>query len=177
VNATADACRSQLEQLLRRDLTGWEGLSHGCTEQDISQWLPLLPGEGLAHLGSDAVEYRFRVVEAGGLIEPVRLYFSDRTLCLARTGLWSTDRIECERVLQGLGDPLDRLDLGFGVQFIPGGEWVYPAQGLTVAVLPDTGLIAGVAAYRPTDVDTYRRCFQESSPVREFPSPRHQNPA
>ena len=176
MSATTDACKGRLEQLLRRDLTGWEGLSEGCAEQDIAQWLPLRPGEGLAHLGSDAVEYRFRVAEAHGLIEPVRLYFSDRTLCLARTGLWSTDRIECERVLRDLGDPPDRLDLVFGVQFIPGGEWLYPARGLTVAVLPDTGLIASVAAYRPTSVDTYRRRFHDSSLVREFPSPRHENP-
>lgn len=61
--------------------------------------------------------------------------------------------------------------------FPTGGEWLYPARGLTVAVLPGTGLIAFVAAYRPASMDTYRRCFHDSSLMREFPSPRHENPA
>jgi hypothetical protein len=172
VSAATDVCKGRLEQLLRRELAGWEGLPEGCAEQDVARWLPLRPGEGIAHLGTEMVEYRFRVAEAAGFTEPVRLHFRDGALCLVRTGLWSTDRTECGRLLRDLGDPPDRLNLVFGMGMIADGEWVYAARGLTLGVIPDTGLIASVAAYRPCSVNTYRRCFHDGEPAREFPGLR-----
>jgi hypothetical protein len=172
VTAPTNVCKDRLEQFLRRELAGWEGLPKKCAEQDVARSLPLRPGEGIAYLGSERVEYRFRVVEAVGFIEPVRLYFREGALCLVRTGLWSTERAECERLLRDLGDPQDRLNLVFGMGMIADGEWVYAARGLTLGVIPDTGLIAGVAAYRPCSVDKYRRCFYDGEPAREFPGLR-----
>jgi hypothetical protein len=168
VSATPSGCRGTLARILRRDLAGWEGLPDGCTERGIARWLPLRAGEGIAHLGSERVEYRFRAAETSGFSETVRLYFRDGTLRLVRTGLWSTEQVECDRVLRELGDPQDRLDLLFGVQSITDGEWIYPSRGLSVAVLPGTRLIADLAAYQPSTVDTFRRCLHECSPPREF---------
>ena len=167
-----DVCKGRLEQFLRRELAGWEGLSEGCAEQDVARWLPLRPSEGIAHLGSEMVEYRFRVAVAVGFTEPLRLHFRNGVLWLVRTGLWSTDRTECRRLLRDLGDPSDRLNLVFGMGIIADGEWVYAARGLTLGVIPDTGLIASVSAYGPCSVNTYRRCFHDGEPVREFPGLR-----
>ena len=105
MNAEADTCKEHLEQFMRRDLAGWMGLSGQCAEHDVARWLPLREGEGVARLGSDMIEYRFRVTEAGGYAEPVRLMFHDAALCLVRTGLLSTKRTECQRLLHDLGDP------------------------------------------------------------------------
>jgi len=88
--------------------------------------------EGLVRLGSEKVEYRVRLTDADAYPEPVRLMSPDEALCLVRTGLFSADRAECERVLRELGDPPDRLDLVFGVGTIADGEWVYAARGLTL---------------------------------------------
>jgi hypothetical protein len=169
VTAPTNVCKDRLDQFLRRELATLEGLPTTCTEQDVARSRPLRPGEGIAYLGSERVEYRFRVVEAVGFIEPVRLYFGGAALCLVRTGLWSTDRAECERLLRDLGDPQDRLNLAFGMGMIADGEWVYAARGLTLGVIPDTGLIASVAAYPPCSVDKYRRYFYDGEPAREFP--------
>jgi len=167
-----DVCRGRLELFLHRELAGWEGLPEGCTEQDVARWLPLRQGEGIAHLGSERVEYRYRMAEVAGFTEPVQLYFRDQILCLVWTGLWSTDRTAGERLLQDLGDPPDRLDLGFGMGVIPGGEWVYAARGLMLGVSLSTGLMARVACYPPCSVVEYRRCLHHTEPVREFPGLR-----
>jgi hypothetical protein len=161
-----------LEQFIRRDLVGWMGLSGTCAEPDVARWLPLREGEGVVRLGSEMIDYRLRVTEATAFAEPVRLLFRDATLCLVRTGMLSTDRAECERLLRDLGDPPDRLDLVFGMGIVANGEWVYAARGLTLGVIPETGLIASVAAYWPSSPDSYRRYFHNSEPAREFPGLR-----
>jgi hypothetical protein len=169
MSAATEACKDRLEQFLRRNLAGWQGLPADCAELDIAQWLPLRPGEGITHLGSETIEYRFRVAEAPGFTAPPRLHFRDGVLFLVRTGLWSTDRTECTRLLRDLGEPPDRLDLVFGTGLIANGEWVYAASGLSLGVIPDTGLIASVNAFVPCSVDVYRRRFHDPEPAREFP--------
>ena len=104
MSAATDVCKSRLEQFLRRELADWEGLPDGCAERDVGRWLPLRAGEGIAHLGSEMVEYRFRAAEVAGFPEPVRLHIRAGVLCLVRTGLWSTDHTECTRLLRALGD-------------------------------------------------------------------------
>jgi hypothetical protein len=173
MSEAANACKGRLEQFLRRELAGWHGLPEGCVAEDLPSWVKLRSGEGLAHFGSEIVEYRFRVAEAAGFAEPVRLYFRDGVLCLIRTGLWSTDWSVCERLLRELGDPPDRLDLVFGMGFIAGGERVYATRGLMLGAIPDTGLIANVAGYPPCTLDVYRRRYRDAEPAREFPPSRH----
>jgi hypothetical protein len=172
MTAPINVLRDRLEQFLRREVVEWEGLPAKCTEQDLEVWLSLSSGEGIAHLGTDGVQYRFRTVEAIGFTEPVRLYFRGETLRLVRAGLWSSNRLECERVLRSLGDPQARLDLAFGMRLIPDGEWIYESRGLALAVIPDTGLIAYVSAYIPCNVDEYRRYFHDAEFTREFRGPR-----
>jgi hypothetical protein len=170
MSTATDVCRIRLERFMRRELADWDGLPQECSERDLEQWLPLRPGEGIVHLGSDIVEYRFRVAaDTVGFPEPVRFHFSGGALSLIRTGIWSFDRAECERLLQHLGPPSERLSLMFGMGTIPDGEWVYAAIGLNLGVIPETGLIASVSAYQPCDIDVYLRRFQEIQPVREFP--------
>jgi hypothetical protein len=166
---TADPRRSRIEQFLRRDLADWVGLPEGCSEENLERWLSLRPGEGIVQLGTEIVTYRFRVVEAAGFAEPVRLHFREGELRLIRTGLWSKDRRECEQMLRDLGDPPGRADLMFGMGMIADGEWVYAARGLTVGVIPETGLIASVSAYQPCSADVYLQRFHDRRPTREFP--------
>ena len=167
-----EACRAGIESLLRRDLAGWAGLPAGCGEAGVEAWLRLTPGEGVVQLGSERVEYRFRVAPAAGFTEPVRLHFLSSELRLLRTGLWPASRAECERLLGALGEAPDRFDLAFGGRVIPGAEWVYAGQGLALGVLADTGLIASVSAFAPCGADTYLRLFHSAEPVREFPGRR-----
>lgn len=164
-----DACRIRVEQFMRRELAQWDGLPNGCFEQEIQRWLQLRPGVGIAHLGSDVVEYRFRAVaDAAGFHDPVRFYFLGAELSLIRTGVWSFDRAECERLLQHLGEAPNRLGLIFGMGTIPEGEWVYASLGLTLGVIPETGIITSVSAYQPCSIDAYRRRLHDIQQAREF---------
>lgn len=171
MNALTGVCKHRLEQFLRRDLSEWTGVPEACSEADVVNWLNPRPGEGLTHLGTDVIPYRFRVTEAAGFDEPIRVYFRDGALSLVRTGLWSSDREECDRVLKELGEPQARLDLVFGTGVIAGGEWVYAKRGLTVAVSPERGWITSASGYPPCSMDVYLRCLHDHEPVREFPGP------
>ncbi|MUL63096.1 hypothetical protein BOO86_01355 [Mycobacterium sp. CBMA 234] len=154
---------------MRRELASWDGLPAGCLEHDIEEWLPLRPGDGIAHFGSGITEYRFRVAaETADFPEPVRLYLCDDELMLIRTGVWSFDRDECVRLLDQFGNPPDRADLIFGMGVIPGGEWVYAAKGLALGVVPETGVIASVSAYKPCTVNFYLQNFHDIERAREF---------
>jgi hypothetical protein len=173
MSEAANACKVRLAQFFRRELAGWHGLPQQCVAEDLPDSVTLRSGEGLAHFGTDVVEYRFRVAETASFTEPVQLYFDGGTLCLIRTGLWSTDRSVCQRLLRELGDPPDRLDLTLGMRVVARAEWVYATRGLMLAVLSDTGLIASVAGYPPCTLDVYRRCYRDADPAREFPPSRH----
>jgi len=171
VSVTVERCRVPLSRFLSRELSDWRGLPSHCRERDLEALFPLRPGEGATRLGVDLVSYRFRVLEWPGLLEPVHLLFASDILRMLRTGLWSTDRSECDRLLGELGQPDSRVDLAFGVTWIPDGDWVYASRGLTLSVIPDTGLIAGVEAYPPGTLQSYLRSFHNTSPAREFPAP------
>lgn len=168
MNPANNPCPQTLAQFLSRDLAGWRGLTEGCSFQDVASCVPLLPGEGVARLGTDIVEYRFRAAETAGFTEPVRLYFQDDLLALVRSGVWSFDRAECARLLRELGDPPDRLDLSFAMGVIDDGSWVYANRGLTLGVIPDTGIIVSVAAYPPCTLDAFIRRLDDREPPREF---------
>lgn len=164
-----ERCKGQLARFVRRELAGWTGLPAECTEREIDSWLHFREGEAVARFGSQAVEYRVRVVGAAAYSEPVRFFFRHQTLAFARTGMFSFDAAECGRLLGDLGDPEDRLDLFFDVGVVAGGEWVYGARGLAIGVIADTGLIATITVFPPTTVAAYRRLIRNARPPREFP--------
>ncbi|MUL47008.1 hypothetical protein FZI85_03545 [Mycobacterium sp. CBMA293] len=154
---------------MRRKLASWAGLPAGCVEHDVERWLPLRPGEGIAHFGSAVTEYRFRVAaEAADFPELVRLYFRDSELSLVRTGIWSFDRDECTQLLNHVADPPNRVDLVIGARVVPDSEWVYPAKGLALGVIPETGLIASVSAYQPCGISQYLQTIHNVEQAREF---------
>ena len=168
MNAATSECRSRLEPFLRRELSNFEGLAENCPLQALAQWLPFLPGEGLVHFGSEAVEFRFRMAEVAGFGEPLQFCFREGLLALVRTGLWFADEGESSHLLKELGEPSARLAFMFGTGKLPEGEWLYPARGLALGLIPETGRICSLSAFRPCSLSEYKRCFYNDEPAREF---------
>jgi hypothetical protein len=162
------SCKARLRQFLRNELADWSGLPSNCAETDVVQWVSTHPGEGVAHLGSEAIEYRFRAVQPPEPDAVVRLYFRDAVLHLVRTDYGSADRAVHARLLKSLEEPAERLDLAFGTGLIGNGAWIYPARGLMLGVVPDTQQIVRAMAYAPCTVETYRLRLHDAAKAREF---------
>ncbi len=68
-----------------------------------------------------------------------------------------------------LGEPAVRLDAAIGTLMIPGGELVYPAQGVALRVDPDDGELMAVLLFEPTTADDYvRRVRPSAEPWRRL---------
>jgi hypothetical protein len=48
------------------------------------------------------------------------------------------------------------------------GEWLYPARGLSLCVIPDTGLIVRWTTFAPTTPGDYRRHIRPAALAQEF---------
>ena len=162
-------CEEAISRLLRHCLSDWAGLPQDCPEATLLNALPLSQGIGLARLGVDVIEYRFRAIAAPDFTEPVRLYFLSGMLRLVRTGLWSADPNVSASLLNDFGTPEARLDLTLDVTIQPGSALLYPSRGLMLGVVPATGLIATVEAFQPCTMNHYRRQLYNAEPPREFP--------
>ncbi len=155
-------------RLLERRLADWSGLGEGCREADLARSLPLREGEGMAHLGSGAEEYRFRVMAPPGFVDAVFLYFRGDVLALVRTDYWSLDAAECAALLEALGEPEHRMELVWKNDAIPDGDRVWPGRGIALGVIPETGIVVRVALFPPCTLADYEARYRSTEPVREF---------
>lgn len=166
------ACREQIDRFLNRALGEWTGLDAGCTTSDVVTALPVEEGEGLAHAGERNVAYTFRALCHPGFGNPVFFYFDGDALSAIATDYWSFNREECAALLAQLGDPPHRLVLHWRDDTIADGERVYPERGLTIGVVPATGLIVSVMVYPSCTLEAYLERYYRTAPAREFRPPR-----
>jgi hypothetical protein len=171
---TMNDCRETIDTFLRRDLGAWRGLATGCRE-DALGWLAFRDGEGRAVFGAAHVDYVFRMLAHPGFETPVAFYFRAGTLAIVATEYWSFDVAECAALLRELGAPAHRLDLPWGHATIAGGAWAYVERGLTLGVIPATGLIAKAIAYPPCALADYAARYHPALTAREFRA-RHREP-
>jgi hypothetical protein len=165
---TKSTCREQIEQFLQRNLWHWTGLDAGCRKSDVTTWLPFQEGEGVVRLGTRKVEYTFRALQHRGFTEGVFFYFDRDTLSAIATEYWSFDRDTCAALLEQQGEPPHRLDFYWRDQKVDNGESVYPERGITVGVVPESGVIAKVMVYPSCSLETYRERYYETELAREL---------
>jgi hypothetical protein len=134
----------------------------------VARYYHFNEGAGRVVRGQERIEYCFRALDRPGFNRPFLFHFDDGKLALIENDFWSLEQGVCQTVIQELGDPSSRLDAFFSVDRIPGADWVYPERGLSLCVMPQTGLIARWTAYRPSTLDHYRRAIRLVSPAREF---------
>jgi hypothetical protein len=171
-----NACRQTIDMYLRRDLGAWRGLAAGCRE-DALEWLSFRDGKGRTVLGAEHVEYAFRMLDHPGFTAPVGFHFRAGTLAFVATEYWSLDAGECAALLRQLGEPAHRLDLAWRHTTIAGGAWAYVERGLTLGVIPATGLIAKAIAYPPCTLAEYAARYHAARTAREFRArPRTREP-
>jgi hypothetical protein len=156
-----------LDGYLQRDPEGWHGFPRA-SEADLASRYSFSPGEGRARRGLDRIDYRFRALKRPGFATPFVFYFAGDTLAFIETEFWSLDAELCAQTIAALGPPPERMDGFFRESMVASGEWLYPARGLALCVMPQTGLIARWTAFPPTSRDFYRGAIQITQPAREF---------
>lgn len=69
-----------------------------------------------------------------------------------------------------LGEPAHRLDFHWKNQKFSASEFVYTGKGISLSIIPETGVIASVQVFPPCAIEIYESRYYNSSPVREFQS-------
>jgi hypothetical protein len=156
-----------LDGYLTRDPAQWIGLGR-ISEAEIAKAYPLMEGEAGAVRGQERRHYRVRTLAWPGFDHTFSLFFGDGRLVILEIDYWSFDEVECARTLEALGPPPHRLDGVFRMSRIGRGEWVYPARGLALCVIPETGLIARWTAFVATTLGDYRKRVRPMEAAREF---------
>ena len=164
----ADAGCGPLDGYLDRDPDRWSGFT-GATLASLTACYTFNAGEGAATLGEQNVAYRFRTLSLPSCPAPFAFYSAqDDRLALISADYWSLDEHECRAVLGRLGPPQHRLDACFRESVLRAADWVFPARGLALCVVPATGLIARWTAFAPCPLETYRARYRVAAPAREF---------
>ena len=146
---TCDDAKAAIEA---RRFVGWTGLPEGCSpdtlfgvEFDANEW-----GERI--LGKVAT--RWWELEIRGYYQPV-VSVRDGVVVLF-DGMNPELDSGWAPLAQDLGEPETKLEwLDSGVA-TPGGEWVYPARGITVFLDTETNTPRHLAVYPPTTLTEYR---------------------
>ncbi|SRR5260221_9694316 len=162
-------CEQNIRQFLFRHIDQWTGLSADCKKSEIIALYPFNEGEGVTHFGVKNVEYQFRSLPFRGFSEAVFFYFvRDLLLSHIATEFWSFDRRECAEILRHIGEPTYRLDFAWKDRTIADGELLYPDKGISIGVIPDTGLIGLVTVFAPCTETVYKEQYWNTKHSREF---------
>lgn len=163
-----NACEENLRQFLSRRIEQWTGLNTNCEKSEVLALFAFNEGEGVAHYGTNNVEYQFRALRYEGFFEQVYFYFSGDQLSHIAAEFWSFDSQVCADILRHLGEPTDRVDFAWKERIIAGSEMLYSDRGLAVGLVPDTNLFGLVTVFPPCSVNVYRENYWNTKLAREF---------
>jgi hypothetical protein len=160
--------RTEYTAVFASQICEWTGIRPDCTESEITAAFSFNAGEGVAHCGTEHIEYRFRSLPAEGFSEGVFFYFVGHCLSHISADYWSFDRRECSNIFRCLGVPSFRLRFAWKMQNIEGGEMLYPNNGIALGILQETGLIAMVRVFPRCSPETYQEKYWNILRAREF---------
>ena len=103
-----------------------------------------------------------------GFAEPIRVW-SDQGVLLLLDGEYPEPPGDWTALRAALGPPEAKLDYRWGVVKVAGGEWVYPARGLTIFLTPTLDNVVRVATFAPTPLAAYRQSLRPVSQLEERP--------
>jgi hypothetical protein len=161
-------CKTNIDAFLAKDFKNWRGLPAGCLKQDIKLWYAFRDGVGSSRRGKAQIEYSFRALSHPGFTHGVEFHFGDDKLQLLETEFWSNNPDECSRLLMLIGEPEYRLNFYWRNWSVPSGLWLWPQQGISIGLAPETGLIVCMTVFPPCTREVYEQRYYQISGVREF---------
>lgn len=152
-----DACAKARKAIQTREFVGWQGFPPHCTASDLFANLPHLPSDPadrpVRPLGENFQRAVFQVLDLPGYYRPTVSFRDD---ALVMFDAMNPDLALGFAPLEAdLGAPAARLDWYYGTLEMPGGEWVFPARGITVFLNSTFDRALHLALYHPTSLATY----------------------
>jgi hypothetical protein len=164
-----------LQVFARRDIVAFAGLAHPTTLDDVAAVFDLdRSWHRQEPLGSERRGVDWFAAGAAGFGRGIRVFASDGAVVLL-----DAPDVDLSDRPPGLpdmpGEPDARLDTYLGMSRIAGGEWVYARRGLTLCIIPESGVLFRLLAFAPTDLETYSRRLRLDLKVKLLPDfERHQ---
>jgi hypothetical protein len=148
------------KKIANRDFIGWTGIPVACDAAALFGAPPAdLASRPRRNLGDDFTPATFWVLELPGYYRPTASFVDGKLVLFDGMNPELASGFAVLR--DDLGAPAARLDWEHGTLKISGGEWAYPARGITVFVdpdAPDTAL--HIAVFHATTLETYRRALR-----------------
>jgi hypothetical protein len=165
------SCADAIAAFGRRDFADWRGLPGGCGLADVEAAGGTVASAAPGQLGARHRPLQFHVIHLGeagisrAWVEREELVLMEAELPAFPSGP--------ERLVEHLGPPEARREIGWDVLVLPDGEWVWPASGLAAIVNPGNAAMLALAAFTPTGLAEYDEGLRRDLRVREFRTPRH----
>lgn len=156
-----------LDGYLGRNPEQWHGFT-ALREDELEKHYHFAEGVGRTVRGQEMVEYSFRALHEASFDHPFLFHFRESRLAFIENDFWSLDQAVCREVVDRLGEPGERLDAYLRFDLVAKADWIYPQKGLSLCVMPETGLIARWTAFSPNPIDYYCNAIRPISLAREF---------
>jgi hypothetical protein len=167
---TSMNCDTTLHQFDQHDFSNWTGLSSDCTPEVIVQFAGGSPGSyGQTFMGSKRLATTFLMLNFKGYDEPVQLNTREgKVVCLLVN---FPDLENAPAIAKTLGEPAAKLDFYYDIMLNRSGEWVYPAQGITLFMNSDRSNAVKLMVYPPMTLERYQAEVYVLEPPREERAP------
>ena len=162
-------CKNAVDILLRKQIDQWAGLPAACKKTDLEANFVFLEGAGTLFTGTETIKYAYTALQHDKFESAVLFNFFDEKLCFITTEYWSFSVEECNDIVDKFQHPEHHLDFYWKSQCIKHGEWVYADRGITLCIIPETGLIVKVIVYPVCDIDYYKRKYYYEDLGEELP--------
>jgi hypothetical protein len=153
-------CSAIGRRIADRDFVGWTGIPVDCDAAVLFGALPAdLPSRPRRNLGDEFSPATFWLLDLAGYYRPTASFVDGKLVLFDGMNPELSGSFAALR--DSLGVPAARLDWERGTLKIAGGEWAYPARGITVFVDPVAlDAVLHIAVYHATTLDTYRRTLR-----------------
>jgi hypothetical protein len=126
-----------------------------------------MEGEGRSRLGEPARTVSFVVVPLAGAPRGAKVWLEEDAVLAVQIEL--PPLADLPALLSELGPPAAKLDWTWDVVAVPGGEWVWPDRGLTLALDRSGAKVVKAWFYPPTTAADWSARLRPAGKVREEP--------
>lgn len=161
-------CKISVDLFLNKEIKKWTGLPNTCSEQNIRLNYLSNGAEGTIYAGEAKVKYNFGVKQHSGFPSGVNFFFSNEMLEIITAEYWSMDTSECREICYALGEPDTKVKFYWRDVVKEKSEWVYHSKGITLDIVPETGVLARVIVYPPCSFESYKQKYYFTDLAREF---------
>lgn len=161
-------CKRVVDHFIEGKIKDWKGMPPDCSEEEIKLMYAFNEGEGVVYFGDERIKYTFRVLNRQGFEQGINFCFTEGKLTILFAEFSSFMLQQFQEISNAIGQPSFKTNFYLRDEIIKNGEWVYPAKGITVCIIPETGVLAKIIVYPTCSIESYWEKHYHSQPAKEF---------